>query len=84
MGEWLKVIKLNVKITTYNGYKLHYDKHIKPYFDKLDVAVTDLTPMQLQNYYNTKLSEGLSASSVKKHHANIHKENSITRFSLNS
>lgn len=73
MGEWLEVIKLNVKITTYNGYKLHYDKHIKPYFDKLGVAVTDLTPMQLQNYYNTKLSEGLSASSVKKHHANIHK-----------
>lgn len=73
MSEWLKVIKLNVKITTYNGYKLHYDKHIKPYFDKLGVAVADLTPMQLQNYYNTKLSEGLSASSVKKHHANIHK-----------
>lgn len=42
MGEWLKVIKLNVKITTYNGHKLHYDKHIKPYFDKLGVAVTDL------------------------------------------
>lgn len=73
MGEWLKVIKASVKITTYNGYKLHYVKHIKPYFDKLNVAVTDLTPMHIQNYYNSKISEGLSASTVKRHHANIHK-----------
>lgn len=72
MGEWLKVIKASVKITTYNGYKLHYDKHIKPYFDKLNVAVTDLT-LHIQNYYNSKISEGLSASTVKRHHANIHK-----------
>lgn len=73
MNDWLKVIKLSVKITTYNGYKLHYDKHIKPYFDKLGVSVTDLKPMQIQEYYNTKISEGLSPSTVKKHHANIHK-----------
>lgn len=73
MNEWLKVIKTSVKITTYNGYKLHYDKHIKPYFDKLNVAITDLTPMHIQNYYNSKISEGLSASTVKRHHANIHK-----------
>lgn len=73
MGEWLKVIKASVKITTYNGYKLIYDKHIKPYFDKLEVTITDLTPMHIQNYYNSKVSEGLSANTVKRHHANIHK-----------
>ncbi len=73
MGEWLKVIKASVKITTYNGYKLHYYKHIKPYFDKLGVTLSDLTPMHIQNYYNNKMAERLSASTVKRHHANIHK-----------
>ncbi len=73
MGEWLKVIKASVKLNTYNGYKFHYNKHIKPYFDKLGVAVVDLTPMHIQNYYNSKISEGLSASTVKRQHANIHK-----------
>jgi len=73
MGEWLKVIKASVKLNTYNGYKFHYDKHIKPYFDKLGVAVVDLTPMHIQNYYSSKISEGLSASTVKRQHANIHK-----------
>lgn len=73
MGEWLKIIKPSVKITTFNGYMLHYNKHIKPYFDKLNVSVADLTPMNIQKYYNSKISEGLSASTVKRHHANIHK-----------
>lgn len=73
MGEWLKVIKASVKANTYNNYKLNYNKHIKPYFDKIGITVTDLTPMHIQNYYNSKISEGLSASTVKRHHANIHK-----------
>lgn len=73
MGEWLKIIKASIKLNTYNGYKFHYDKHIKPYFDKLGVAVVDLTPMHIQNYYNSKISEGLSATTVKRQHANIHK-----------
>lgn len=73
MGEWLKVIKASVKTNTYNGYKFHYDKHIKPYFDKIGVAVADLTPMHIQDYYNSKISEGLSATTVKRQHANIHK-----------
>lgn len=45
MGEWLKVIKANVKPNTYNNYALNYNKHIKPYFDKIGITVTDLTPM---------------------------------------
>ena len=73
MGEWLKIIKASVKLNTYNGYKFHYDKHIKPYFDKLGVAVVDLTPMHIQKYYNSKITSGLSASTVKRQHANIHK-----------
>ena len=50
MGEWLKVIKASVKANTYNNYKLNYNKHIKPYFDKIGITVTDLTPMHIQNY----------------------------------
>lgn len=73
MGEWLKATKTSIKITTYNSYEVHYRNHIKPYFDKLGVAVSDLTPMHIQNYYNSLIDKGLSAGTVKRHHANIHK-----------
>ena len=73
MDEWLKVIKASVKITTYNSYEVHYRNHIKPYFDKLGVTVCDLKPIHIQRYYNDLIGKGLSASTVKRHHANIHK-----------
>ena len=73
MEEWLKTIKNTVKSTTYDGYCINFNCHIKPYFDKLNVNLDNLTPMHIQGYYNAMLEEGLSASTIHKHHANIHK-----------
>lgn len=73
MEEWLKTIKNNIKSTTYDGYCINFNKHIKPFFDRLNVNLDELTPMHIQEYYNAMLDEGLSASTIHKHHANIHK-----------
>jgi len=73
MEEWLKTIKNTVKSTTYDGYCINFNCHIKPYFDKLNVNLDNLSPMHIQSYYNDMLEEGLSATTIHKHHANIHK-----------
>lgn len=73
MEEWLKTIRSTIKSTTYDGYCINFNKHIKPYFNQLNVTLDSLTPMHIQNYYNTMLEEGLSAKTIHKHHANIHK-----------
>ena len=73
MEEWLKTIKNTIKSTTYDGYCINFNKHIKPYFNKLNVNLDELTPMHIQGYYNDMLEEGLSATTIHKHHANIHK-----------
>jgi integrase len=71
--NWLKTMKNSVKPTTYDNYCIIYNRHIKPYFNERSINLDSLTPMQLQEYYNSLLEKGLSANTVHKHHANIHK-----------
>ena len=69
---WLKHHKLKVSPTTWDGYNLVMQKHIYPYFKTKNIFLQELTPLDLQDYYDYKLSEGLSVVTVLKHHANIH------------
>ncbi|WP_312645155.1 site-specific integrase [Hydrogenoanaerobacterium sp.] len=69
---WLQHHKSRVTPTTWDGYNLVMQKHIYPYFQKKNIFLQKLTPLDLQGYYDLKLSEGLSVVTVLKHHANIH------------
>lgn len=80
MLDWLNnVIKSEVEETTWEGYEMIVTKHIIPYFkSKNDVLLQELQPMHLQKYYETKYQDdqttgkkGLSAKTLRRHHANI-------------
>lgn len=81
LEKWLNtIIKHTVEQTTWEGYKLYLDKHIIPFFknEMRDVLLQDLQPIHLQKYYECKYKgnaadkkEGLSANSLRKHHACI-------------
>lgn len=73
MLMWLEEQKHHIKQTTYYGYEQVCNNHIIPYFKPLSVPLLELTPILLQAYYNQKLDDGLSANTVRKHHANIRK-----------
>lgn len=73
MEKWLELTKSSIKSTTHYGYCINFYTHIKPYFNKLNVTLDSLSPMHIQGYYNAMLEEGLSAGTIHKHHANIHK-----------
>lgn len=81
--EWLQGIKMLVQESTFESYSLAVKKHIYPYFDDLKIKLNRLEPRNIQNYYQCLADKGLSANTILKHHANIHKcLNSAVRQNL--
>lgn len=73
MKEWLLVIKAQVRPNTHHQYSLLIENSIAPFFVKMKVKLQDLQPIHIQRYYNQKVADGLSGSTIRRHHANIHK-----------
>ncbi len=74
MLDWLdNIIKSHVEQTTWEGYTTNIMVHIEPYFKAKRLKLSEITAMDLQQYFNKKLNEGLSACYLKKHHVNIKK-----------
>lgn len=74
MLDWLdNIIKSHIEQTTWEGYTTNIRVHIEPYFKAKRLKLSEITAMDLQQYFNKKLNEGLSACYLKKHHANIKK-----------
>lgn len=67
VAEWLSRNKQHISVTTYDKYKHMLNKHISPYFSKLNICIRDIKPIHLENYCNQKLNEGLSSTTVLKH-----------------
>ncbi|MFR0922808.1 MAG: tyrosine-type recombinase/integrase [Clostridia bacterium] len=72
MLNWLKMIKPNIRPTTYGGYERIINKRIYPYFKNLNVTLTELKPIHIQAFYTYLFNElKLKGATVKKYHANI-------------
>ena len=55
--EWLNNKEHQIQVTTMESYRSMVKNHIDPYFRSLNVYLNELTPQQIQNYYNTKAKE---------------------------
>lgn len=73
MRMWLESIRSTIQITTYGAYEYIVCRRICPYFDEKKILLSELSPMDIQEYYNSILAGGAKWNSVMKHHANIHK-----------
>lgn len=73
MEEWLEVVKLQVEPNTHYSYSLLVNNNIVPHFKTVGVTLQDLQTIHIQRFYNKKMKDGVSASTVKHYHANIHK-----------
>ena len=72
--DWLEMMKNNVEITTYANYCMVIKSRINPYFQKLGLALSEVTPKHIQDYYQYGLNvEKVSANTVIHRHANIRK-----------
>lgn len=73
MEAWLDRAKNVLKPTTYYSYGNVVKNHIIPYFKSKRILLSELVPQHIQSYYDYLLDKGLSAGTIKKHHANIRK-----------
>ena len=76
--EWLPVIKSTIRSTTHASYSTHVKKHILPTLGR--VKLQKLTPVMINSLYAQLLKDGkvcgsggLSASSVRRVHATLHR-----------
>jgi len=72
LEQWLRdAVKPSVRPRTYESYDQQLHSHIIPALGR--TKLTALRPDSLQKYYATKIAAGLSPTSVKYHHAIIHR-----------
>jgi integrase len=73
--QWLERKKNKVALSTYEGLTIYVNKHIVPYFEKLNLIVDEVTPKHIYDYYDYKFNSGrcdnktggLNIQSIKKH-----------------
>jgi integrase len=74
MLNWLELIRNSVEETTFTSYRRIVKYSVVPYFKELGVTLYELQPKHIQGYYNYLLVEKKnSATTVRRHHANIRK-----------
>jgi len=73
MKKWVGEQKGKVEESTWQGYLNVLNKHVYPYFEKKKIYLNEISAKDISEYYSYKISEGLSPSTIKKHHANIRK-----------
>lgn len=72
--SWLEMMKNSVELTTYASYAIMIKSRITPYFKERKIKLKDLTPKDIQDYYQYGLNvEKVSANTVIHRHANIRK-----------
>ena len=78
LEEWLPIIESTIRSTTYSSYRTHVQKHILPTLGR--VKLQKLTPVMINALYAQLLKDGkvcgsggLSASSVRRVHATLHR-----------
>ena len=74
LKQWLKISKNTISQNTYYSYKQTIENSICPYFVQLNVYLDELKPYHIQEFYSYKMNtDGISAATVHRYHANIHK-----------
>jgi len=72
LNQWLKdYVRPNLSPRTTEGYEHICHHHFVPYLGNM--RLNELKPEHLQHYYSEKLSNGLSAQTVRHHHTCLHK-----------
>ena len=73
MEERFKTIRPTIERATYGSYEQLYKSRIKPHFEKLNLALSEIKPQHIQMLYDEILSEGCVTNTVIHYHAIIRK-----------
>lgn len=71
LHDWVEFKKFELRTNSYELYTLNLNTHIIPFFKTKNKLITEITPKDIEDYYKTKLKEGLSVETIKKHNVII-------------
>lgn len=71
LKQWLDIVKVRVKITTFSSYQDMVQNTIAPYFEKKGIRLRELEARHIQQFYSEKLKT-VTPNSVIHYHAVIH------------
>lgn len=72
LKEWLERAKVRIRPTTYSGYHDNICGIIIPYFEPMELKLSEVTPQHIQDFYTEQLKR-VKGTTVNSYHANIHK-----------
>lgn len=67
LEDWMAMKKKRIRADSYESYRCNYEVHIKPYFEKKNLTLGDVTPRVIYQYVRAKEDEGQSKKSIRKH-----------------
>lgn len=81
LEKWLAEMETQVKKTTYRSYCGNMNNHIIPYFKEHKIALQELRPCHIEEYYRSRKERGsrlkgsgaLSPMTIRHHHQNLSK-----------
>ncbi len=74
LQEWLESIKGTIADSTYYEYCKTVTRIIVPWFADKRIALNDLKPYHIQDFYRHRLNDdGVTANTIRHYHANISK-----------
>lgn len=73
MNKWLNSVRSTIATATYQSYANMLKARIIPYFEPCGIAVMDLTPQDIEDFYQKVLADGCTTNTVIHYHAIIRK-----------
>lgn len=73
MEKWLNSVRSTIATATYQSYANMLKARIIPYFEPCGIAVMDLTPQDIEDFYQKVLADGCTTNTVIHYHAIIRK-----------
>jgi len=65
--KWMEQKQNEVRLCTLESYRLYLNAHILPFFRPLKLTLNTITAQHIQDYYNKKRKDKLSANTIQKH-----------------
>jgi hypothetical protein len=55
IDKWMEQKRLELRLNSWEGYKIYLEKHIRPYFESKKLTLSKLSPQHLQDYFKPKI-----------------------------
>lgn len=71
IDKWIKAARPTIATATYQSYYNMINARIRPYFSALGLALHEVTPQHLEDFYQTILNDNCTTNTVIHYHAVI-------------